>query len=82
MQRQFRVLVIDDESEMLEMLEMLLIAEGFEVITAQDALSGLRAAYQAHPDAILLSWAMMTPLSMMQPSPISVFVSITTPALM
>jgi DNA-binding response OmpR family regulator len=54
MQRQFRLLIIDDEPEILEMLEILLVAEGFDIITAQDALSGLRAAYQAHPDAILL----------------------------
>ena len=54
MQRQFRLLIIDDEPELLEMLEILLVGEGFEVITAQDALSGLRSAYQAHPDAILL----------------------------
>ena len=60
MQRQFRVLIIDDEPEILEMLEILLIAEGFEVVTAQDALSGLRAAYQAHPDAILLDVMMPT----------------------
>jgi DNA-binding response OmpR family regulator len=60
MQRQFRVLVIDDEPEILEMLEILLVAEGFEVVTAQDALSGLRAAYQAHPDAILLDVMMPT----------------------
>jgi DNA-binding response OmpR family regulator len=60
MQRQFRVLIIDDEPEILEMLEILLVAEGFEVVTAQDALSGLRAAYQAHPDAILLDVMMPT----------------------
>lgn len=54
MQRQFRVLLIDDEPELLEMLELMLVAEGFDVVTAQDALSGLRAAYQAHPDIILL----------------------------
>jgi two-component system KDP operon response regulator KdpE len=54
MQRQFRVLLIDDEPELLEMLEMMLVAEGFDVVTAQDALAGLRAAYQAHPDIILL----------------------------
>jgi DNA-binding response OmpR family regulator len=32
----------------------MLSAEGFDVVVAQDALSGLRAAYQEHPDAILL----------------------------
>jgi len=36
------------------MLRIMLTAEGFDVVLAQDALSGLRAAYQTHPDAILL----------------------------
>jgi len=51
---QLRVLVIDDDPEMREMLQMILDLEGFEVILAHDALSGLRAAYQTHPDAIVL----------------------------
>ena len=50
----FRVLAIDDELQALKLLQVVLGAEGFEVIVAQDALSGLRAAYQAHPDIILL----------------------------
>ena len=54
MKQQFRILAIDDNSEMLELLEMLLGDEGFEVVTAQDPASGLRAVYQSHPDAILL----------------------------
>ena len=51
---QFRVLIIEDDSDMREMLEMILTAEGFEVVLAHDALTGLRAAYQTHPDIILL----------------------------
>lgn len=54
MRRQFRVLVIDDQPEVLKLLEAMLTAEGFEVVAAQDALSGMRAAYEHHPDAILL----------------------------
>jgi DNA-binding response OmpR family regulator len=54
MNRRFRVLAVDDESEALKLLEIVLGAEGFEVITAQDAVAGLRAAYQTQPDAILL----------------------------
>jgi DNA-binding response OmpR family regulator len=54
MQLQFRVLVIEDEPDMLEMLQLMLTAEGFDVVVAKDALAGLRAAYQTHPDAILL----------------------------
>jgi DNA-binding response OmpR family regulator len=54
MEHQFRVLAIEDEPDMLELLQLILSAEGFEVITAQDVLAGLRAAYQYHPDAIIL----------------------------
>jgi len=54
MQNQLRVLVVDDEPAMLKMLKIALTAEGFDVVTAKDALSALRAAYQHHPDAILL----------------------------
>jgi DNA-binding response OmpR family regulator len=51
---QFRVLVIEDDPEMLEVMRIVLTAEDFDVVLAQDALTGLRAAYQTHPDAILL----------------------------
>jgi DNA-binding response OmpR family regulator len=54
MPRRIRVLVVDDQPQMLNMLRVLLTREGFDVVEAQDALSGLRGAYQAHPDAILL----------------------------
>jgi len=36
------------------MLRAMLTAEGFDVEVARDALSGIRAAYQTRPDAILL----------------------------
>ena len=48
------ILVIDDEAEALEMLNLMLVSEGFEVTLAADGQSGLRAAYEHHPDAILL----------------------------
>jgi DNA-binding response OmpR family regulator len=54
MRRRFRVLVVDDEPYVLQMLRTVLTDKGFEVVVAQDALSGLRAAYETHPDAILL----------------------------
>ncbi len=54
MARKLRVLVVDDQLEMLEMLKLILTAAGFEVIPAMDGPSGLRCAYQHHPDAILL----------------------------
>jgi two-component system KDP operon response regulator KdpE len=54
MRQQFRVLIVDDHPDVLAMLQAMLTAEGFDVVATQDALSALRAAYQSHPDAILL----------------------------
>ncbi len=54
MRRRFRVLVVDDQPDVLSVLQAMLTAAGFDVIVAKDALSGLRVAYREHPDAILL----------------------------
>ena len=54
MRRRFRILVVDDNPDVLKMLRMMLEAEGFEVVEAPDALSALRAAYRTRPDAVLL----------------------------
>lgn len=48
------ILVIDDEADSLEMLRLMLTSEGFEVTLASDGRSGIRAAYENHPDAVLL----------------------------
>jgi len=54
MNRRFSVLVVDDDASVLTMLRIMLTQKGFDVIAAQDALTGLRSAYETHPDAILL----------------------------
>lgn len=54
MHRRFSVLVIDDDASVLTMLRIMLTQKGFDVVAAQDALTGLRSAYETHPDAILL----------------------------
>ncbi len=51
---QATILVIDDDHEIRNMLKMALSAEGLNVIVAEDAVAGLRAAYQYHPNVILL----------------------------
>lgn len=53
-----RILVVDDEPDMLKLLETLLTRRGFDVVAAPDAYSGLQSAYQIHPDAILLDLMM------------------------
>ncbi|MEA3341577.1 MAG: response regulator transcription factor [Chloroflexota bacterium] len=54
MRQRFTVLTIDDQPGQLEILRLMLDAEGFDTVVAQDGLSGLRTAYQVQPDAILL----------------------------
>jgi DNA-binding response OmpR family regulator len=49
-----RVLVVDDESAILEALEDVLTSEGFEVATATNGLDGLERARACHPHLVLL----------------------------
>lgn len=51
---QRRVLVVDDDLEMLNLLRLILQGGGYEVVEASDGRAALRAAYEHHPDAILL----------------------------
>ncbi len=48
-----RVLVIDDDPVILELLRINFEIEGFEVISACDGQEGLRRAGADHPDVIL-----------------------------
>ena len=56
--RKDRVLVVDDDPPLRRMLERTLIAEGFEVASAQDGGAALVAAEQTAPDVIVLDVAM------------------------
>ncbi|MGN0064722.1 MAG: response regulator [Nocardioides sp.] len=49
-----RVLVVDDEPALARALAINLRAQGWEVVTASDGASALRAAAQKHPDVVLL----------------------------
>ena len=48
-----RVLVIDDDPVILELLRINFEIEGFEVISASDGQEGLQRAGSDHPDVIL-----------------------------
>lgn len=48
------VLVIDDDTDILALLEMSLTSDGFNVITASDGIKGIERAKAEHPDLILL----------------------------
>lgn len=54
MKAQERILVVDDEQAVRQVLSTLLETEGFSVIEASDAKSCLHLVYEQHPDLVLL----------------------------
>lgn len=54
MERNIRILVVDDEPDILETLEFSLGRRGFEVATAVDGLEGLEKAKRLPPDFMIL----------------------------
>jgi two-component system, OmpR family, alkaline phosphatase synthesis response regulator PhoP len=49
-----KVLIIDDEKNILNLIKAYLVPEGYEVITVEDGLSGIQAAQSLQPDIIIL----------------------------
>jgi two-component system, OmpR family, KDP operon response regulator KdpE len=49
-----RVLVVDDDPQILRALRINLTAHGYEVLLAADGAAALRAAADGHPDVVLL----------------------------
>lgn len=49
-----RILVVDDEPDLVEMVKMRLEANGYEVITAYDGKEALDKAHKENPDLMLL----------------------------
>jgi DNA-binding response OmpR family regulator len=49
-----KILVVDDEKDMLSMLERRLKAEGYSVITAANGTNAIALAESQHPDIIIL----------------------------
>jgi two-component system nitrogen regulation response regulator NtrX len=52
------ILIVDDEPNIRRMVGALLVAEGFTVRDAPDGASGVRAAQEREPDAVLLDLMM------------------------
>ncbi len=50
----YRILLVDDENDILEFLSYALIKEGYEVYTANDGVSGIQIAMEKKPHLILL----------------------------
>jgi DNA-binding response OmpR family regulator len=53
-----RILVVDDDEVVRELIRMKLEAAGHDVISEVDGEAGLAAALQEDPDLILLDWMM------------------------
>jgi len=49
-----KILLIDDDSGLLTLLQLGLEREGFSVVTARSGVEGVRRAYESRPDAIIL----------------------------
>jgi two-component system OmpR family response regulator len=53
-----KILVVDDEVMLVDLLQIRLEAGGYEVETAHDGLEGLSKAQKVHPDLIILDIGM------------------------
>jgi two-component system alkaline phosphatase synthesis response regulator PhoP len=53
-QRRGRVLIVEDESDVAELIRYNLVKDGYEVLTASNGADALKRAHDAHPDVILL----------------------------
>jgi DNA-binding response OmpR family regulator len=66
-----RVLVVDDEPQVVWVLQLALDAEGYEVLTARDGVEALAQISQGHPELMLLDvmmprmdgWSVMREMS-------------------
>lgn len=53
-----KILVVDDDPDIRDVLEELLVGEGFEVVTANDGAQGLEAIRKENPDMMILDLLM------------------------
>ncbi|RLC99545.1 MAG: DNA-binding response regulator [Chloroflexi bacterium] len=53
-----KILVVDDDTGLLTLLQLGLEREGFTVVTADNGKDGLRRAYETRPDVVILDIAM------------------------
>mgnify|MGYP001592012938 CR=1 FL=1 len=49
-----KIVIVDDEQDILRTLKIFLEAEGFDVVTASDGVEGLDKIRKENPDAVIL----------------------------
>ncbi len=49
-----KILIVDDEADIIEILQFVMEANGYECITAMDGEEGLKLARETSPDLIIL----------------------------
>jgi two-component system, OmpR family, alkaline phosphatase synthesis response regulator PhoP len=49
-----KILVVDDDAKIVELVKLYLAREGYTVLTANDGVEALRLARESHPDLIVL----------------------------
>src|SRR3954452_17682593 len=55
-----RVLVVDDDPQILRALRITLRAHGYQVLTAPNAITAMRMTTQEHPDVVVLDLGLPT----------------------
>jgi len=58
MTKVYRILIVDDDFSVIEILQEKLISEKFDVISANDGIDGLKKSLKEKPDLILLDLLM------------------------
>lgn len=53
-----RIVVVEDDADILRLLELRLTRAGHQVTCAEDGVEGLEAVHRDHPDAVVLDWMM------------------------
>ena len=56
--RKQKILIVDDDQNLLRMLRRTLVYEGFEVITGTNGSEALDAVHSEQPDLLILDWMM------------------------
>ncbi|MDP2303521.1 MAG: response regulator [Ignavibacteria bacterium] len=56
-----KIVIIDDDSDILEASSLVLKAKGYEVLTAQNPEDGLKLVKESSPDLIILDVIMVEP---------------------